>query len=236
MFFCHLNISILFCLMPICKNKKKIIMINKKTSILLTSVLFSIVALSYISGVTQNAFADSDTKPVVKATEQLRKNPLAMKILAEMEAQKLKYKQQILEKSQPLKLTVQQIEVEKQRQVAKERMSERLDAFLLKYQDKLPKAAYTKFVEKKPEKVQGLFWGMFDYMQGKVSDARNAMKEVLDNGGSLKDARDAYFSHAATKRVQLIQVVEDLNVQHGFAEKSVQDTFDEQGKLPRTDA
>ena len=211
-------------------------MINKKISILLTSVLFSIIALSFIPGTNQSAFADSDTKPVVKATEQLRKNPLAMKILAEMESQKLKYKQHMLEKSQPLKLTSQQIEVEKQRELAQERLSERLDAFLLKYQDKMPKAAYAKFVEKKPEFIRNVFWGMFDYMQGKVSDARSAMKQVLDNGGSLNEARDAYFSHASTKRVQLIQVVEDLNVQHGFAEKSVQDTFDEFGKLPRTEA
>jgi hypothetical protein len=76
---------------------------------------------------------------------------------------------------------------------------------------------------------------MFDYMQNKVDTARAAMKEVLDKGGSLSEARDAYFEHAATKRIQLIQAVEDLNIQHGFADKSVQDTFDEKGKLPRTD-
>ena len=210
-------------------------MINKKLSILLTSVVFLIVALAFIPGTNQIAFADSDTKPVVKASEQLRKNPFAMKILAEMEAQKLKYKNNMLEKYQTIKLTSQQIEVEKQREVAQDRLSERLDAFLLKYQDKMPKAAFAKFVEKKPDYVQGVFWGMFDYMQGKVSDARSAMKQVLDNGGSLKEARDAYFSHAATKRVQLIQVTEDLNVQQGLADKSVQDSFNELGKLPRTD-
>ena len=184
----------------------------------------------------QGAFADSDTKPVVKATEQLRKNPLAMKILAEMELQKQQHKQKMLEKSQPIQLTSQQLEVEKQREVAQERLSERLDAFVLKYKDKMPEAAFAKFVEKKPEYIHGVFWGMFDYMQGKVSDARNAMKDVLDNGGSLQEARNAYFTHAATQRVQLIQVVEDLNVQHGLADKSVQDTFNELGKLPRTDA
>ena len=211
-------------------------MINKKLPTLVTSVLFSVIALSLISGNNLNAFAESDTTPIVKASEQLRKNPLAMKILAEMESQKLKYKQNTLEKYQVLKLNSQQIEVEKQREVAQERLSERLNAFLLKYQDKMPKAAFAKFVEKKPDYVQGVFWGMFDYMQGKVSDARSAMKQVLDNGGSLKEARDAYFSHAATKRVQLIQVVEDLNVQQGLANKSVQDNFDELGKLPRTDA
>jgi len=73
-------------------------------------------------------------------------------------------------------------------------------------------------------------------MQGKVDTARSAMKQVLDNGGTLAEARDAYFAHAATKRVQLIQVVKELNVEHGLAEKSVQDTYDEFGKLPRSEA
>src|SRR3972149_1898693 len=100
----------------------------------------------------------------------------------------------------------------------------------------IPRGAYTKFVEKKPDYIQGVFWGMFDYMQGKVDSARAAMKVVLDNGGSLKEARDAYFEHASAKRVQLLQAVEDLNIQHGFADKSVQDTFDKNGKLPRSDA
>jgi len=176
------------------------------------------------------------SQPVVKASEELQKNPLAMKILAEMEKQKLRYTQKMQEKTQPVKLTAQQVEVEEKRVIAQQRLDEKLDAFIEKYKDVMPKAAYTKFVEKKPDYIQGVFWGMFDYMQGKVDSARAAMKVVLDNGGSLKEARDAYFEHASAKRVQLIQAVEDLNIQHGFADKSVQDTFDKNGKLPRSDA
>ena len=103
-------------------------------------------------------------------------------------------------------------------------------------EDQSEKKSFSRFVEKKPEYTHAVFWGMFDYMQGKVDAARAAMKEVIENGGSLKDARDAYFEHASTKRVQLIQVVKDLNIQHGLADKSVQDTFDEYGKLPRLEA
>jgi hypothetical protein len=182
---------------------------------------------------TQIAFATSDnTEITVKASEELQKNPLAMKILAEMEKQKLRYQQQIQTKSQQ---TAQQAEIEEKRAVVKQRFSEKLEAFTEKYKDFMPKAAYSKFVEKKPEPVRNVFWGMFDFMQGKVDNARAAMKGVLDNGGSLSEARNAYFEHAATKRVQLIQAVEDLNIQYGFADKSIQDTFDEKGKLPRTD-
>jgi len=209
---------------------------SDKIPIILSVVLLTIVVLSANLGTNIISFADADSKIIVKASKQLQKNPFAMKILAEMEDQKLRYKQQMQGISQPMQLTLKQIEVEKKRVIAQERLSERLDAFILKYQDKMPKAAYAKFVEKKPDYIQGVFWGMFDYMQGKVDTGRSAMKQVLDNGGTLAEARDAYFAHASTKRVQLIQVVKDLNVSHGLAEKSVQDTFDKFGKLPRSEA
>lgn len=211
-------------------------MTNKKIPTILSAVLLTIVALSAVPGSNLISFADAESEIVVKASKQLQKNPFAMKILAEMEKQKLRHKQQMQGNFQSIPLTSQQIEVEEKRVIAQERLSERLDAFMVKYQDKMPKAAFSKFVEKKPDYIHGVFWGMFDYMQDKVDSARGAMKQVLDNGGSLKDARDAYFAHAQTKRVQLIQVVEDLNVEHGLAERNVQDTFDELGKLPRSDA
>ena len=208
---------------------------NGKTTIVLSTVLLSIVMLSAVPGTNIISFADAETEIVVKASKQLQKNPFAMKILAEMEKQKLRHKLITEGNLQPT-LTLKQIEVEEKRVIAEERLSERLDAFMLKYKDQMPKAAFAKFVDKKPEYIQGVFWGMFDYMQGKVDSARSAMKQVIDDGGSLAEARDAYFTHAQTKRVQLIQVVEDLNVQNGLAERGVQDTFDELGKLPRSEA
>ena len=210
------------------------------TKLILPTVFLSIVAMMAMIGTStaQIAFAEQDatSEPVVKASEELQKNPLAMKILAEMEKQKLKYAQNMLEKTQPIKLTAQQVEVEEKRVIVQQRLDEKLNAFVEKYKDVMPRAAYTKFVEKKPDYIQGVFWGMFDFMQGKVDSARDAMKVVLDNGGSLKEVRDAYFEHASAKRVQLIQAVKDINIQHGFADKSVQNTFDKNGKLPRPDA
>ena len=209
---------------------------NGKTPIVLTTLLLSLVAFSAIPGNSLVSSAYAESEIVVKASNQLQKNPFAMKILEEMEKQKLRHKQQLQGNFQSIPLTSKQIEVEEKRVIAQERLSERLDAFLLKYKDKMPKAAFAKFVEKKPDYIQGVFWGMFDYMQGKVDSARSAMKQLLDNGGTLAEARDAYFTHAETKRVQLIQVVKDLNIQHGLADSNVQDTFDEFGKLPRSEA
>ena len=209
---------------------------NGKTPIVLSTFLLSLIAFAAIPGNNLISFADAESEIKVKASKQLQKNPLAMKILAEMEKQKLRHKQQLQGNFETVPLTSKQLEVEEKRAIAQERLSERLDAFLLKYKDKMPKAAFAKFVEKKPDYIHGVFWGMFDYMQGKVDSARSAMKQVLDNGGSLAEARDAYFAHAETKRVQLIQVVKDLNIQHGLADQTEQDTFDEFGKLPRSEA
>ncbi len=213
-------------------------MTQSKNYFILPAVLASIAVMLAVPGTsTENiAFAESNTniKPVILVSDQLKKNPLAMKIITEMEAQKLRYKQQQEQPGiQHEQGNVQQTELEKNRIIAKQRLAERVQDLIDKTKEYTPQASFSRFVEKKPEYTHAVFWGMFDYMQGKVDAARAAMKEVIDNGGSLKEARDAYFEKASTKRVQLIQVVEDLNIQHGLADKSVQDTFDEYGKLPR---
>ena len=76
---------------------------------------------------------------------------------------------------------------------------------------------------------------MFDYQQEKVDTARNAMKEVFKNGGSLLDARNAYHEAAKIPRVDMIQLVEDLNIEVGFADPKIQQNFNSEGKLPRFD-
>ena len=95
---------------------------NGKITIALSTALLSIVALSAVPGTNFISFADAESEVVVKASKQLQKNPLAMKILAEMEKQKLRYKQQMNGIAQPIQLTSQQIEVEEKRAIAQERL------------------------------------------------------------------------------------------------------------------
>jgi len=61
------------------------------------------------------------------------------------------------------------------------------------------------------------------------------MNEILQNGGTYQEARQAYFKIASTTRVELIQVNQDLNIKYGFADSEVQKAFDKYGKLPRTE-
>ena len=83
---------------------------NGKIPIVLSALLLSIVMLSAVPGTNIISFADAETEIVVKASKQLQKNPFAMKILAEMEKQKLRHKLITEGNFQPT-LTLKQIEV-----------------------------------------------------------------------------------------------------------------------------
>ena len=220
-------------------------------SFILPTLLASIAVLMIIPGTNpEPVFADSEN-PKIKVADHLKNNPLALKIIAEMEKQKIRYKEQMQQQPQnkvntgvvsvqvqvtpKTELTSAQKEIAEARKRAEQRLTEKIADLTEEYKDYTSSAAFSRFLEKKPEYTHPVFQGMFDYVQNKVDDARSAMKQVIENGGTLREARDAYFSHASTTRVELIQVAKDLNIQHGLADKETQDTFDEFGKLPRYD-
>lgn len=182
-----------------------------------------------ISG--NNAYAQDQSGFTVLSGD-LAKNPLAQKILERIEIAKQKIaemqqkQQQINEKQQFL---------EEQRKIAKQRLNEELQQMNKDNAENTPKAAFTRFVEKTPEKVQDVFWGMFTMHSEKIKLAQDAMNKVLDDGGSYQEARDAYDKIAGIKRVDLIEATKNLNVNYGLADDSVQSTFDKYGKLPRYD-
>ena len=164
--------------------------------------------------------------------EDLKNNPLAKIMLERIEIMK----QQIADmQKKQAERTEHQKFVDEQMKLAKARLAEDLDRMNNKYKDHTPKAAFSSFVEKKPEKVHQVYWGMYDYQRAKVLAAQSAMKKVLDDGGSLQEARDAYHKTAASKRTELFEVTKNLNIQNGLADSDVQVTFDRYGKLPRSD-
>ena len=178
------------------------------------------------------AFAQTSNDFTVKSAEQISKDPFAKSLLEKIEMMKQKFAQA---KENQIKQNEQQKFIEQQRSIAKQELEKDLSRMHDDYKDHTPKAAFTSFVSSKPIETQDVYWDMFNYQQQKVSDARNAMKKVLDNGGSYQDARKAYNDAAAIKRVQLIDMTKELNVKYGLADKTIQSTFDKYGKLPRYD-
>jgi len=203
-------------------------------SIILSAVLIMAAGLLSVHGLnSQLVFAETDSKPTVLVSDKLKNDPIAMKIIAEMEAQKLRYKQIQEGKTPQIQLTKEQIEVEKNRKLANDLLQEDLKSMEKKYIDFTPKNAFEKFVAKLNETYHGIFRDQFDYLNAKVQLAIAAKKLVLENGGSYYDAQREYYKYAAMPRLEMISYIQELNVKYGFADENIQGNFDPNGKLPR---
>ena len=178
------------------------------------------------------AFAQTDESEIL-VSDKLKQNPMAMRIIAEMEAQKQKYKE-LSEDSTPKFIpTKQQIDIEKNRKLSQEMLQADLDSMNKKYVDFTPKNAFEKFVEKLNETYHGIFRDQFDYMNAKVQLAIAAKNVVIENGGSYYEAQREYYKYASMPRLEMIDYIQELNIKYGFADKNIQENFDATGKLPR---
>ena len=202
---------------------------------IISLALFTITGLIIFSSINSNhlAFAQSDENSEIKVSEKLKKNPLALKIIAEMEAQKAKYKE-LSEGSAPKAIpTLEQIQIEKNRKISQDMLQEDLNSMNKKYIDFTPKNAFAKFISQLNETHHGIFWDQFDYLDTKVQLATAAKNAVLEDGGSFYEAQREYFKYASMPRLEMISYIQELNVKYGFANKDIQENFDPNGKLPR---
>ena len=97
-----------------------------------------------------------------------------------------------------------------------------------------PQNAFARFVSKKPTELQNIYWSMFNYQNDKIKSAKDARDKILSEGGKRIDAWNVYYKNAATNRAKIIELTKDYNVRYANAVDEVQRTFDEKGKLPRT--
>ncbi len=205
-----------------------------KSNYLVYSTLLGIILLSSIStNESIQVFAQTvDTEFTVRNAEQISKDPFAKSLLEKIEQMKQRLAE--VEEAKKKQLEHQKF-IDQQRELVKQKLAQDVNRMHDKYKEYTPKAAFTSFVSSKPIETHNVYWDMFNYQQQKVIDARKAMKTVLENGGSLQDARNAYHNEAAIKRVTLIDITKNLNVKYGLADEKVQSTFDKYGKLPRYD-
>ena len=206
-----------------------------KSNYLFYGIFFSIILLSSISAnesILVFAQTSLDSKFTVRNADQISKDPFAKSLLEKIEL--MKKRLAVVEEAKKKQQEHQKF-IDKQREIVKQKLAQDISRMHDKYKDNTPKAAFTSFVSSKPIETHNVYWDMFNYQQQKVMDARKAMKTVIENGGSLQEARNAYHSEAAIKRVTLIDMTKNLNVKYGLADEKVQSSFDKYGKLPRYD-
>ena len=191
-----------------------------------TILASSIVMLMMFSGISY-VFADDNNDFVSVNAERIKNDPVLAKILENIEKSRQEF-------SDIQQKTNQEKFIDDQRTLAKNIVQQELEQMFKDNEDFTSIAAFSNFLKTvSDENTKTIFQGLFDYKENKIDSARSVMGDVLRNGGSLQDARDAYHKALQIPRSDMIQLVNDLNIQTGFSDSKIQNHFDGDGKLPR---
>ena len=164
----------------------------------------------------------------VTLSDDLLSDPIAQDLLKKIEQTRkfiAELEQKEFEENQAKK------NLEERRALALERLHQDLEEWERLWEKHSSRNAFESFVSKKPEYVRGVFWDQFEFKEQKVKAGREALKQVLLNGGSLQDARDAYHQAAKTKKIELIEMNAQFNVKHNLAYYKQQQLFNSTGQF-----
>src|SRR6267143_1553333 len=203
--------------------------INKRSQIcVFAGVLAALIVVTNF-GFAWAETGTSDTNTIL-ASDNIKNDPTAMKILQNIEIFKQRYaamqlKQQLVDQQNKF--------IEEQRRIASEHLQVDLAGMNNGNNLATPKNAYAVFVTHVDNTAQNLFWEQFNFMQAKVQNGKDAMNRVLKNGGTMQEALEAYNNEATIHKDQLISVNKNLNVKYHLADAKVQGLFNKDGKLNR---
>ncbi len=176
------------------------------------------------------SFADDSEQ--ITLSGDLANNPVAQDILKKIEQTK-KWIKELEEKN--YEALEAKKELETKRAQALEKLNQDLSEWEALWEYYSPKNSFSRFVDTVEEpQIKEVFWDQFEFHQIKVDAGRDALKKVLANGGSLKEAHQAYHKAAETKRIELIEANSIFNVNHNLAYYNQQIMFNKQGQFIET--
>lgn len=205
------------------KNSGKLSKINT------TSLHFLIVCVLSIS-LIQTSYAQTqiDSKEQITFSDNLLNDPAAQDILKKIEQTKKMIAE--LEEKEYEKNQAQE-NLEKMREMSVKSLNHKLDEWQRIWEKHSSRNAFDSFVNKKPEYVQGVFWDQFEFKEKKINEGRTAMNQVLINGGTMQEAKEAYHKAASTKKIELIEMNAQFNVKHNLAYYGQQQLFNSTGQF-----
>jgi hypothetical protein len=189
-----------------------------------------LLSLFVVVTTSTESFAIDDSE--IKATDQIKNNPMLMDILKKMEMSK----RAIAEMQQAKKIQEQEaLKIQEARKEAKAIRNAELERMNRDGEQNAPRNAFERFVSTKPVEVHPIFWSMFNYQQEVANEARNARDQVLASGGGIQQALDEFHKKSAIHRVKIIELNKEYNLKFADANAQIQQSFDKFGKLPRSD-
>ena len=201
--------------------KEKISNVNPRPIYFLIACLITIPLV-------QASYAQLDSEGQITLSDDLLNDPIAQDILKKIEQTK-KIIAELEEKE--FKQNQAQENLQKMRDLSVERLNQDLKEWERLWEKHSSRNAFDSFVSKKPSYVQGVFWDQFEFKEKKVNAGRVAMSQVLNNGGSMEKAKEAYNQAAATKKIELIEMNAQFNIKHNLADARIQQIFNSTGQM-----
>ena len=189
----------------------------------LTIMISMSISLSQSYGETNNEFTKSEGNDITN-------NPVAKSILKNIEIARKEFANTIQKEKE--KNDYQNL-IDTQRKAAQASLEEELARMNATYEEFTPQNAFAKYVSGVSAANQGIYWDQFDYLNSKITLANDARNTVLKNGGTYTEAMKEYAKYAQMSKIEMLNVIKDLNVKHGFTDSETQSYFDANGKLPR---
>lgn len=121
------------------------------------------------------------------------------------------------------------------RNEAKKDLQEDLEAMEKEYDYYSPENSFARFVQDVDSSVRNIFWGQFYLTQDLTEQGKIAKNQAIDEGKSNKEAMDAFNQKAAITRKNIIQHNEELNIKYGHSNSTIQNQFNDDGKINRED-
>jgi len=179
---------------------------------------------------SSQSYAETDNTFNKIEGNNIKDDPIYKKILKNIEISKKQIAD--ITESAKQKKEQQKIIVEK-RKSAQNSLNLELERIGKQYEAFTPVNAFKKFVSGVNATHQEIYWDQFQYFNTKITLAKEARDIVLKNGGTYREAMSEYNKYAKMSRVEMINVIKDLNIKHNFANKDTQAYFDANAKLPR---
>lgn len=210
--------------------QKTLLADNESKSSVITAIVTALTLFATIFAVSDAFGQEQVSEFTVIEGDEIKNNPVAQQILQKIEESKRIMAE--LMAGKPI-LTEQQKLVEEQRKIVKERLEAELKRMDKDYESYTPRNSFAKFVSNVDPVFHDLYWDQFNYMDEKIKIARIAKQLALADGATYEEAQSEYIKYASLTRIQMVKLVQDLNVKHGFADQRIQKIFDEYGKLVR---
>lgn len=138
---------------------------------------------------------------------------------------------------QPITIQTQEKKVpylSTQRQLAQESLASDLRENSREVQLEKNKNSFAGFVETIDSLMHAIFWDQFNFTQNISNEAYDAKISALEEGKTSLEATKVYQDTAAVSQKEVIDYIKEINIKHGFANVTIQEKFDENGKFNRT--